>query len=379
MGTSSRGSSQSRSRSPREPTGRTNHTIPEIFRTQRPNRAAPLPASTPSQELTGILLTPTDPHTPHMENDGTSLRQPSLRDLQAVAADIKDTLFSAISDLRHELQAISGRMQRVEEDVALQGSATKATHHKVNSHTMQLRDLQRHVEDLDNRGRRHNLRVRGLPETVEQDQLLQVVTGLFNQLLDRPRPTPVDMERIHRALRPRGRDADPPRDVICYVNDYLLKEDILKKTRDKPQMEYEGSHIYIYQDLSAITLRHRRDLRPLLDVLRNNGIRYRWKFPFALSASHQGRSALLRVPEDLDGFCRTLDIPLVSVPHWYEEFNILPHTRHPPAEEPMDAHNTSFRRRRSPTPIRRYSSEGPRHPPPSPMTAPLPRRARRDR
>lgn len=341
--------------------------------------AAPLPASSPPQEQSEIILTPTDHHIPPLETDSTALRQPSLRDLQAVAADIKDTLFTAISDLRHELQAITGRIQRVEEGAALQSSEVKSIHYKVDSHTMQLRDLQRHVEDLDNRGRRHNLRVRGLPESVEQDQLLPTVTDLFNRLLDRPRQTPLAMERIHRALRPRGRDADPPRDIVCYINDFTIKEEILKKTRDKSQLEYNGCRIYIYQDLSAITLRNRKDLRPLLDVLRTKGIRYRWKFPFGLSASHQGRSALLRVPEELDAFCRTLDIPYVEVPNWYAEFNISPPARHPLAEEPMDAHNTSFRRRRSPSPVRPNSSPGLRHPPPSPMTAPLPRRARRDR
>lgn len=241
---------------------------------------------------------------------------------------------------------------------------------------MQLRDLQRNVEDLDNRGRRHNLRVRGIPESVEQDGILSVVTGLFNHVLDRPEQTPIPMERIHRALRPKGRDTDPLRDIICYVNYFSIKEEILQIASEKSTLEYNGGPVHIYQDLSAITLRHRKDLRPLLDVLRTRGIRYRWKFPFGLSASYQGRSALLRVPEDLDTFCRTLDIPYTPVPNWYAEFNIQSPNRCPQSEEPMDAHNTSFRRRRSPSP---YSSGGPRHPPPSPMTAPLPRRARRDR
>lgn len=85
--------------------------------------------------------------------------------------------------------------------------------------SVQLRDLHRHLEDLDNQGRRHNLRVSGLTE-------------IFNDLLGRPPETPIEYERLHIALKPRSRDIDPPRDVIdCLVN-FKLKEDILRRARD---------------------------------------------------------------------------------------------------------------------------------------------------
>lgn len=84
--------------------------------------------------------------------------------------------------------------------------------------------MQRHLEDLDNRGRRHNLRVRGIPEVIEGDQIIPSVTGLFNSLLNRPYQTSIMMERIHRALRPKGRDTDPPRDIVCCLVDFKLKD-----------------------------------------------------------------------------------------------------------------------------------------------------------
>lgn len=202
MGTSSRNNSQSRSRSPRRNATPPSYTIPEIFRSQRANMAAPLPTSASAPEHSEIVLTPTEHSTSTVEHGLQALRQPNLQDLQAVATDIKDTLFSAISDLRHEIQAIAGRMNQVEHTTTQQQTAIKKIHRQVDSHTLQLRDLQRHVEDLDNRGRRHNLRVRGLPESVEQEQILPAVTDLFNRLLDRPRHSLIAMERIHRALRP---------------------------------------------------------------------------------------------------------------------------------------------------------------------------------
>lgn len=102
---------------------------------------------------------------------------------------------------------------------------------------------------------------------------------------------------------------------------YTQKEDILHLARNHGQLQHEGSPIQIFQDLSAITLQHRRELRPLLNVLRNrHHIVYRWKYPFCLVVTVGDRTALLHTPIDLRAFCDTLGIPLVAVPEWYSSF-----------------------------------------------------------
>lgn len=106
--------------------------------------------------------------------------------LKFIAAYIKETLGAAISELRADIHSLTGRVQEVENITAHQESAIRELYCKSDTHTLQLRDMQRHLEDLDNRGRRHNLQIRGLPETVEGDQLSPTVISLFNSLLDRP-------------------------------------------------------------------------------------------------------------------------------------------------------------------------------------------------
>lgn len=150
-----------------------------------------------------------------------------------------------------------------------------------------------------------------------------------------------------------GKGHRPPRDIICFINDYEIKEAVLKKAWEKERLDYDGRPIQIYQDLLAITLKNHRDLRPLLEALRNKGICYRWKFPFGLSATHQGRSALLtllRVPEELEAFCKHLDLPYIHLPDWYAEFQVPKLSRRNMEEEPMDAQDTRYRWRRSPSP-----------------------------
>lgn len=185
--------------------------------------------------------------------DGSSTEQHlSLHDLRTIAADIKDTLEAAITDLRHDIQAIAGRVQEVERATTSQHQAIRLIHQQVDTHTLQMRAMQRHMEDLDKQGRRHNLRLRSLPKTVEIDQLIPTVMGLYNNLLGMPSTTEIDMEHIHRALRPKGRHSDPPRDVLCCLTDYRLKEEILRKARNRTQLSHGGNS----EDLPAPICHH---------------------------------------------------------------------------------------------------------------------------
>lgn len=124
------------------------------------------------------------------------------------------------------------------------------------------------------------------------------------------------MEHIHRALRPKPGSSAPPRDAICSLVDYKLKEDLMRKAREKDRMLHDNPEIELYQDLSPLTLQQRRALRPLLDSLRARGATYRWGFPFSLTATRNGRTAQLQVPEDLLLFCDQMGIPPIALPEW---------------------------------------------------------------
>ena len=180
--------------------------------------------------------------------------------------------------------------------------------------------MNRHIEDLDNRGRRCNVRVRGIPESVEADQIVTTLGSVFNSLLERQEDAPIGFVRAHRALRPRGSDTAPPRDIICCMESFSLKEEIMHKARRNDHIVYNGATILLFQDLSPITLRNRRALRPLLDRLREKDIQYSWRFPFALVVSSNGQQHTLRTPADLPEFCDALGLDPVDVPDWYAEF-----------------------------------------------------------
>lgn len=79
----------------------------------------------------------------------------SLHDLCTIAAGIKDALSAAISELCLDIHAIADRVHEVEKITAQHDTVLHRVTHKIDTHSLQLKDLQRHMEDLDNRGR-HN-------------------------------------------------------------------------------------------------------------------------------------------------------------------------------------------------------------------------------
>lgn len=180
----------------------------------------------------------------------------------------------------------------------------------------------------DNRGRRNNLRVRGVPEEIEAERIPSALATIFNTLLGRPEEATVHLVRAHRALCPRPQNDSSPRDIVCCLVDFGLKELILQKARGQDEIVFNSNKIELYQDLSPVTLQQRRALRPLLTVLRDKNIPYRWRFPFGLSATRSGRTALLREPDELEDFCKSLDIPVVELPEWLQDFWIPDTTRH---------------------------------------------------
>lgn len=186
------------------------------------------------------------------------------KDLQRVALYIKHTLTSAITDLKSDIQNMAHRIVEVEQ--TSHAEAIRQVQRAYDSQLPHMFELHRQVEDLDNRGCRHNISVRGVPESIETPALPQAICSIFNHLLGRPADSPIKMERLHRALRPSARNHEPARDIVCCIVNFPLKEEILRKAREKGRILFNCTDIKLFQDFSLITLQNRRILRPLLEA-----------------------------------------------------------------------------------------------------------------
>lgn len=60
------------------------------------------------------------------------------------------------------------------------------------AHSAHLIEINRHLEDLDNRGHGNNIRVcGGVPESIYTDQFLPALTSIFNNVMEKPADSPI--------------------------------------------------------------------------------------------------------------------------------------------------------------------------------------------
>ncbi|CAH2284469.1 Hypothetical predicted protein [Pelobates cultripes] len=147
-------------------------------------------------------------------------------DLQANTTAIQETLRTEIAGIRTELATQAGRITVVEEANAALTTRMAATDTAVARQGEMLLSMRRHLEDVDNRGRRCNIRIRGVPETEGSENVIEILMELFRSLLH-PTPLPeIEFERAHRALRPCNVE-EGPRDLICCLHSFPVKNTIM--------------------------------------------------------------------------------------------------------------------------------------------------------
>lgn len=128
-------------------------------------------------------------------------------------------LFKSTNTLQQELAALGGRTDLLEtkhDQLQLAYTDPRRDHE---TFTDSVSQRQAYLEDLDNRNRRNNLRVRGVPEAVTD--LIPAAQKLFQSLLPDSPVAAFSCDRIHRAHRPKPPDHKPPRDIVLCLKDYL--------------------------------------------------------------------------------------------------------------------------------------------------------------
>uniref|UniRef100_A0A8C5QJC0 Uncharacterized protein n=1 Tax=Leptobrachium leishanense TaxID=445787 RepID=A0A8C5QJC0_9ANUR len=244
---------------------------------------------------------------------------PTKTDLEGLFARLEAKFDARFEELGADVKHLGGRVQDLEED--REAAITQTQHFEIllSTQATQIASLFRWVDDLDNRGRRNNIRVRGLPEPPlgETENIDLTLQTLFNELLQRSHDTPFHLDLAHRALRARGAPNSAPRDVICRVHHFTLKQEVMKVARNMPSIIFDDHTVEFFQDVSRSTLLARKELKPVTDQLRARSIRYRWGYPFALHVRADNRSLSISTPEDVPDFLQALELSPVTVRGWF--------------------------------------------------------------
>lgn len=107
--------------------------------------------------------------------------------------------------------------------------------------------------------------------------------------MERPTENTIKLDRVHRVAGPRNPPANRPRDVLCRVQYYCIREDILRTTWRMGWVEWDGAKVTILPDISKITLAMQRIAKPLLHHIKTHGETYIWGHPFDIRVRKEGK------------------------------------------------------------------------------------------
>lgn len=130
------------------------------------------------------------------------------------------TLKTSLTDTQNKIMDMDTKIVNLDQKMILL-EEKKIEHDRYLSYIINITD------NLENRSRRNNIRVRGLPETVNVENLRKTLQNIFNSLLERPGETEIEIDRVHRIQGPKVNDSGKPRDVICRIHFFQVKEKIM--------------------------------------------------------------------------------------------------------------------------------------------------------
>ncbi|OCT94485.1 hypothetical protein XELAEV_18012157mg [Xenopus laevis] len=96
---------------------------------------------------------------------------PTKADLQDMASTVKASQKAELAGIKDTLREIGEKLGEMEAQTIANSAAIKRTVERSNDHHKHIYFLRRQLEDLENRGRCNNIRVRGVPETVTAGQI----------------------------------------------------------------------------------------------------------------------------------------------------------------------------------------------------------------
>lgn len=204
--------------------------------------------------------------------------------LLSLSNTIHNNFQNMLQQFKQDIQGVGDRVSHIENKM---DEFAGVFNELVDSHNDREDDIiwiKSKLADLEDRSRRNNIKIRGIPETISQDELMQYVLDLFHELLPEASPLQLSIDRIHRIPKPSHLPDSLPRVTLLRIHFFSTKEQIMKAVRST-SLSTRFSKLQLYADLSQVTLALRRKLLPVTKSLRSHSITYKWGFPLKLIIS----------------------------------------------------------------------------------------------
>uniref|UniRef100_A0A3Q2ZBQ9 L1 transposable element RRM domain-containing protein n=1 Tax=Kryptolebias marmoratus TaxID=37003 RepID=A0A3Q2ZBQ9_KRYMA len=140
----------------------------------------------------------------------------------------------------------------------------------------QQKNLLDKVTDLEGRSRRNNICIYGIKEEAEGNSMQTFIANFLKEQLSISQD--LQIQRAHRSLGPKPRDAAISRSILVNFHRYDIKEKILKAAWGK-RVFYDGKLISFAHDLPTEINNKLKEYRNIKKILKEGKIRFQTPYP----------------------------------------------------------------------------------------------------
>uniref|UniRef100_H3AQT9 L1 transposable element RRM domain-containing protein n=1 Tax=Latimeria chalumnae TaxID=7897 RepID=H3AQT9_LATCH len=222
---------------------------------------------------------------------------------------------SSITSMDKKMEAYAKRLDEAEHRVG----NTEDSMHSLETTVQQLQEavvkLQDKMDDLENRSRRCNLRLVGLPEGEEGRDPVSFLESWLPSLLNLPELTSkLEVERAHQAFPPRIRNIDKPRMLLFKLLSYRDKETILRQAHKLGALTFNNKPVYIFPDMSVELFQKRKSFFGVKRLCKDLDIPFALLFPARLRIDFKGQRLFFTSPLDAENHIKMASLPEESPP-----------------------------------------------------------------
>ncbi|KAK7877132.1 hypothetical protein WMY93_032158 [Mugilogobius chulae] len=211
-----------------------------------------------------------------------------------------EELNASIKELRKDTRSMINRVNNAEKRIAQIEDKDAAYQKTLDELTKETNSLKTKVSYLESQSRRNNIVLVGLTEGVlEGADAEKELAMILNYILGRGEmDSAPEVDRHHRALRPRPGPSDPPRPYIVRLLRWGDRQLLLWAASKKKQMEWKGTTFRVFQDLPADIQLKRAEYGEIKRRLRAANIRYGMLFPARLLVTVDGQKRIYTSPAE---------------------------------------------------------------------------------
>lgn len=196
----------------------------------------------------------------------------------------------SIQSLTKENKATVNRVSNTEKHISALEDENNAASPKVEKLCKEIEILHNQVDDLISRSKRNNLRLINIKEGAEAGGLDDLIDKILRYILDlKEGEKPPEVDRAHRAPRPRPDPSQPPRAIFIRLLRWSDRKNILQAAGKKSSLFWEGTRFFVRQDLSARVQQQRAAYSDIIEKIKSKGYRFGILYPARLIITIDGQ------------------------------------------------------------------------------------------